>query len=139
MATLEGSTIDAHPVKRRSIWLLAAIVAGVVLVGTILAVFLGWLSPAGGVEQAYLGGQGGDGVWANDAVTLERRADGLVVTLSAPRPDPGSYSYPPAETPAGEPTLLFCINRSYFSCDVRTYWNIFFPFLLTDGNNFVCL
>jgi hypothetical protein len=106
MATLEGSAIEAHTVKRRSTWLLAAIVVAVVLVGAIVAVLLGWLSPAGGVEQAYLGGQGGDGVWANDAVTLERQADGLVVTLSAPRPDPGSYSYPPAETPAGEPTPM---------------------------------
>ncbi|MFV2000747.1 MAG: hypothetical protein ACC654_10335 [Acidimicrobiia bacterium] len=102
----DSSETVQRSAKRRSVWLLAATVVAVVLIVALFAVVSGDPAPAVTVEQLALGAQGGDGVWSNDAVTLERREDRLVVTLSAPRPDPGTYNYPPPETPAGDPTPM---------------------------------
>ena len=48
----------------------------------------------------------GDGVPSPGAVTLERWSDGLLVTLSAARPDPSTHEHTPAWTSYSDPTPM---------------------------------
>lgn len=83
--------------KSRSAWIVAAVVV-IVVVAVALAIQFASSAEA---ETGDVKGQGGRGVWAIDGVTLVRFDDGVEVSMQVPRPQPGTYEYPPAETPSG--------------------------------------
>jgi len=128
----DSSETVQHTRSRRRFWLLTAIVVVVLFIVALFAVISSDPAPAVTVERLALGAQGGNGVWSNDAVTLERREDRLVVKLSAPRPDPGTYNYPPPQTPAGDPTPM----PGPGEIEVFTLWIFLFnhPPLCKDPN-----
>jgi hypothetical protein len=128
----ESSEAVQHTGKRRRLWLLAGVPAVALAVVVLLAVLADDAAPAITIEQGALNGQGGEGVWSNDAVTLERRADRLVVKLSAPRPEPGTYNYPEGRTPTGDPTP----SPGPGEIEVFTLWIFLFnhPPLCKDPN-----
>jgi hypothetical protein len=69
-------------------------------------------------ETSDVSGQGGEGVYAVNGATLTRRAEGLEVSLKIPRPRPGEYTYPPPETPGGDPLPPVSVGED----EVFTLW-----------------
>lgn len=88
-------------------------------------------------ETAAMHRQGsGEEVLVADGARLERRADGLTVTVAIPTPEPGSYEYPSsdmiAEWAAPHPTVS---PGSSEDPEVFTLWVVVFnhPKQCTDG------
>ncbi len=104
--------------SRRGLW----IVPGLIALGVIVLVLVLRPSSSAEAETSDMSLQGGEGVWAVNGVELVRSQDALQVSLKIPRPMPGEYTYPPAETPAGDPTPPVGVGES----EVFTLWMFVF-------------
>lgn len=83
-------------------WGLTGILAGLLVLGT--AVGVAAADNSSGRTQADVQNQGGGGVYAEQAATLDRSSTSLKVQWHIPTPEPGSYSYPtPDMVPPGAP------------------------------------